>query len=81
MADTDVSVNGKNHQEVRGEAEPTSPDHHEHLAHHVPCVPLEDHLVCLVPGRLTSIVTLQMVSMGRVMKQVMQSAMVRWYTR
>ena len=30
---------------------------------------------------LTSMVARQMVSMGRVTKQVMASAMVRWYTR
>ena len=99
-----------------GEDVSPSPDHHQHLASHVPSVPLKFHqdidihclfyngatvfqLVVIVSRRIklvpldfrksltdfdisiTSIMILQLVSIGMVMKEMMASAMVRWNTR
>ena len=79
-------VYAEHDQHVGGEDEAPGPHHHQNLAHEVAGVPLNtqhyhsDYITANM-YLLTSMVARQMVSMGRVTKQVMASAMVRWYTR
>ena len=74
-------VNAEDHQQVGAEDVAATPHHHQRPAQPRPSVPLNPvskyrHNVI----RLTPMQIFQMVSMGRVMKQVMVSARVRWNT-
>ena len=87
--DDDEPVDTEHDEHERGEDVSSSPDHHQNLASHVPSVPLKNSTLSFPSYRcifnliitITSMMILQLVSMGMVMKEMTVSAMVRWNTR
>ena len=82
-------VNTEHDEHEGGEDVSSSSDHHQNLASHVPSMPLK-HSTLSSPFykctyniiiTITSMMILQLVSMGMVMKEMTVSAMVRWNTR
>ena len=81
-------VYANHHQHEGREDVAPGPHHHQHLAHEVARMPLQHHNLCVWTWIMndewwmpTCNVSFHSVSMGMVMKQVMQSARVRWNTR